>query len=500
MFANTSKRDLAVPMAILAVFMMIMVGAVIASEPSDAVGEDLSETYPDASTIELAPGYKYTYTATFPSDLTEGTVLSFELNELDTYATISGHTLTVTIPTGYSTGFYNVVLKAYHELSDQTKYQYIRFHIVDEMALAPTGAVNDILYGASQTITFAATGGLGDVTYEAVATPSGMTFAPETATFSGTPDTYGEQTVTIKATSSEGQVIEDAVNFTVYDIIQGGSAQTITSINGETVSSDAIEQAGNTDLGITWEITGDTQLPVGFNLNPSTGVISGGSSTYNLVTVTITGTTTNGPVQTATKQVTIQSEPEFILTGGSAILTYVNNSEAVTSTVTPTSGTSTVTWGSSSEIAGVSVSDGTVTAQNVTQAGMGQSYVVTAQTAFGQSDEITVTLNVEDTLAISGDETLYGTAGTAATSAAFTVSGGSSNELSVTNDGGFSTATISEGALMINNESAHAGTVIVTVTSAAGQTATIEVTAQLFSGMEFTSQPSAGSIVYAMQV
>ena len=96
MTTATSKTLMAAFLAAI----MALSGAVLAfSASSDATGEDL-EGYGSVNDIDIMPGYTWSYTSRFAADLTAGMVLDFKVNELNTNATIDGHKLTVTSPTG----------------------------------------------------------------------------------------------------------------------------------------------------------------------------------------------------------------------------------------------------------------------------------------------------------------------------------------------------------------------------------------------------------------
>lgn len=113
MFEVTNKRNMAIPTAVVAAVLMLCAAVLVCSPMSDATGEDL-EGFGEVNEIAIAPGYSWSYTATFPSDLEAGTVLTFEVNELNTNATIDGHNVSVIIPSDFSAGAYNLVLKAEH--------------------------------------------------------------------------------------------------------------------------------------------------------------------------------------------------------------------------------------------------------------------------------------------------------------------------------------------------------------------------------------------------
>ena len=322
--------------------------------------------------------------------------------------------------------------------------------------------------------------------------PDGLTLSNGKVT--GTPTALGAQTVYLTATAPGGETKNLEVGFTVYSKIVGGSAETIKSYN-TTVSSTAI--TNGSDIGVTWFVTSGT-LPSGFTLNTSTGVVSGKSGTVQSTTVTITGTATNGPSQSATKQITIQSEPALTLSCSSSILTYKNNATEKTASITA-SDSSTKIWTVSS-FSGASVSDGVLKVKNSTAVGMNQTVTVTCETAYGQSKTIDITVSVEDTLAISGDDVLNILAGnTGGNTSAFTVTGGSGNTLAATTSVTGLNVSIENGQLHAQKSSIGTGnTATVTVTSAAGQTASTEVTVNVYSQLVFTSAPSGGALIYAV--
>lgn len=214
-------------------------------------------------------------------------------------------------------------------------------------------------------------------------------------------------------------------------------------------------------------------------------------------TVTITGSSTAGPSQTTTKDITIRSEPELVLSPSGSILTYVNNQNPVTASIAATQ-TSAIEW-QVSGYEGATVSEGTVSVTNPATAGMGQTLTVTATTVYGQSKSAQVTLDVEDTLTISGDSEISAIAGTAEISAAFTINGGSGNELSAHTDVVGLTATIQDGCLSVQSASPMQDSqVTVTVTSVAGQSASTTVTVDVYNVLVFSSQPTGGAVIYPM--
>ena len=484
-FANRALAMFAVAAAIIM--------ALSAVPASDAIGEDLSGTYGSPTNIDIAPGYQWRYTAEFPSDLTEHVTVSLKVND-GNIGSVSGKSVTVTIPKTATVGtVYNVVIQAsMTQPVSQTSYQYVTFTVV--AGLSVSGTINDIIKGSAINFTPTGSSSMGSVVWSVTSghtLPAGLTLSGGKVT--GTPTNLGLQTVYLTATAN-GQSATLEVSFTVYSKIVGGSAQTISSY-GTTVSSDAIENAS--DIAVTWKVTSGT-MPSGFSLNKNTGVVSGSSTEVKSTTLTLTGTAGEGPSQTATKKVTIKSEPALTLTASaSKILTYKGNAtEKTVSFTAPT--TSSKTWTVTS-LSGVTVEDGVLKVKSPTKTGMSQSVTVTCKTAYGQTATKKITLAVEDTLSATGDSKLSVTAGTEGSTSAFTVSGGSDNSLSASTTASGLTVRMADGKLYAKgNAAAKDLPVVVTITSAAGQTVTKNVTVDVYSQLVFTSLPTGGAIIYAV--
>ncbi|KUE73526.1 hypothetical protein AUQ37_08570 [Candidatus Methanomethylophilus sp. 1R26] len=398
-------RHRSVIIAVIAALALASIAAVAADHLSEDSDATYAQDYGTIYQVNLAPGFSYTYTPSYPSDLSVTTTIE-KYESTGLAASMSGNTLTVTVKDGITSGSYDVVLKASTSTGGvtQTAYQHIRINVVS--GLSVSGSINDIIKGASINFTPSGTSSMGTVTWavkSGTTLPAGLTLSNGKVT--GTPTALGSQTVSLTATAA-GQSKDLIVTFTVYSKIVGGSAQTITS-HGNTVSSTAI--SNGSDIGVTWAVTSGT-IPTGFSLNSSTGVISGSSTAYQSTTVTITGTSHSGPAQTATKQITVRSEPVLSLNGPSSLITYPGAPDK-TAVFTATSGTSDITW-SARLVVGASFSSGTVTVTDGASAG---SVTVTAKTAYGQTATKTLAITKEASAAISGDASLGTTVGTAAT-------------------------------------------------------------------------------------
>lgn len=492
MNANASKRKLLAPTAVLSVLVMLCVALVGVSDADAATGGDLTG-YGTVNEISIAPGYSWSYTSTFPADLEAGTVLTFEVNELDAVATIEKHTLKISaIPANMAGNAYNIVLKAYHAESDQTAFQWIRITVNNAMSVSYTGCINEIIKGTSQTIDLKSEGGIGTVTWTATTMAPGLTLSGNRIT--GTPTQVGANTIELKATSSKGESKDLTINFTVFNVIKGDNEETIVAIAGQSVSTKAIAQTG-TDLGVTWAATGS--IPAGLTLDANTGVISGKytGSTAGQSVITLTGTTAHGPSQTATKKVTINYEPVFAISGGNdKVLTYTGNETAKVVALSITGEHSAITW-SIPTIAGITIAqDGKLTITGSAAVTADGKITVTARSANGQTATKVVSYLVEDTLKIAGADKLVAKQGIAA-SQAYTVTGGSSNTVAISENVYGKALTFADGKLKITYPDPHASeAVTLTVTSAAGQTATISVNVVVYSTMGFSSTPGAAGV------
>lgn len=492
MNANASKRKLLAPTAVLSVLVMLCVALVGVSDADAATGGDLTG-YGTVNEISIAPGYTWSYTSTFPSDLEAGTVLTFEVNELDTVATIEKHTLKISaIPADKAGSAYNIVLKAYHAESDQTAYQWIRITVNAAMSVSYTGCLNEIIKGTSQTIDLKSEGGIGTVTWTATAMAPGLTLSGNRIT--GTPTQVGANTIVLKAASDKGESKELTINFTVFNVIKGDNEETIVAIAGQSVATKAIAQTG-TDLGVTWKA--DKTLPAGLTLNADTGVISGKytGTTAGQSVITLTGTTAHGPSQTATKKVTINYEPVFAISGGNEkVLTYTGNETAKVVGLSIAGEHSAITW-SVPTTAGITIAqDGKLTITGSAAVTADGKITVTARSANGQTATKVVSYLVEDTLKIAGADKLVAKQGIAA-SQAYTITGGSTNTVAISENVYGDALTFTDGKLKITYPDPHASEkVTLTVTSAAGQTATIGVNVVVYSTMGFNSSPGATGV------
>ena len=480
--ASKSKMAAAFVMALLAVLGSAVV--MLGSDSNAAIEGDYGEIYE----IDLAPGFSYTYTPTYPADLDVTTTI-YDYEETGIDAEVSGSTITVTVKSGVTSGSYDLVIKAETNTGGlaQTAYQHIRFNIVSGLVVAPDQVINDIILGAGVNFTPQATSEMGSVSWSVKGTlPAGLEFDGSKVT--GTPTQVGVNTLTLTA-SANGQTQDLSISFTVYNVIVDNEDEVIFS-NGNTVSSTAITQTGN-DLGVTWAVTNGS-LPDGFSLNPSTGVVSGSSTTYQETIITITGTTSNGPEQTITKQITIRSEPAIEISGNNTLTTAPGQDDK-TIQLSATAGTSAVTW-SVSSATGVSISQtGLLTVTDEASTG---AVTVTVNTAYGGTDTFQVSIVKEDVATITGNETLNAIAGVGATGA-YTSNVDGTWSVDDENAPAGVTVTIADTGMLSVSGSAPTAAfdVTVTLTTAGGQEVTKTVTCQIVSKLIFDTVPSNGLIV-----
>ena len=482
--AVSKKTMMAAVMAMLVMFgsAVVMLGN---NESDAAITGDYGEIY----NIDLAPGFKYTYTPTFPADL-DVTVTIKEYEQAGINASMSGNTLTVTVKDGVTSGSYDLILLSSTDTGGihQELPQHIRINVVP--GLSVSGSINNIILGASVDFTPNASSSMTEhIDWTVNGTlPAGLTL--NNGKITGTPTEVGTHTISLKANAA-GETKDLTVTFTVYNSIVNGTDQQIFS-HGNTVSTTPISQVG-TDLGVTWAITNGT-LPTGFTLDNQTGVVSGSSTTLGETTVTVTGTSSTMEgidQQTASFNVTIRSEPQLDVTGDSNVTTYPGAPNK-TVQMNATAGTSTIAW-SIDSAAGVSISQtGLVTITDVATAG---SVTVTATTAYGQTATKTITIVTESAIDITGPETASSIAGTSQEFTYLVQVAGATWSVDTTNVPSGVTASIdsSTGIMTLSgNSPTEQFTVTISVTTESGQTDSMTVTCKIVSQLIFTNNPSNG--------
>lgn len=534
MFA-TERKSLAVPVAIFAAVLMLCAACFAfagASEaktfPDQGIDEDLQGT-----TIEMAPGFSYTYTIMFDETLNEGVEVDDVVNTLPegTQTTITKQvngatwgTLKVVLASDCASGQYDLVLKATHADSGQTAYQYIIFDVKSGVTITPTEIQlgntiqNDVFskefvvtagYGNIQSITVASTA--FDVSSQqpsADGTQKSVTF-----TVSGTPTEIGAKTITISGSTTHAETFSKTYNFTVYSEFEGSfDGETITAIDSTATSS--TQETVPSDLNVTWAIT--SEQVDGVTVDASTGVVTVDSDNYISKDVTVTATDSITG-QTKTKTVTVHNEAlnpaiqigedQYLVEG--TFYTYVN-AGARTLTVSPTlvadsTFSGIASWDVSGDDSVVTIDNGTVTITAPAAAAASASYTITAETEFGKEMTASFNLVVEGLLSVSEGETvtLINVSPENTKECSFTASAenavlgydeDNSNALELT-------ATLDQDGKKVTFNSSTVAknyTYTLTVSTLGGQTDDIVYTVNTYADLSFDSVPSNGTVAVAM--
>ena len=293
-------------MAMVAVVVMVAASAGILTSVALADGSDAvtDATYGTSTDIDIAPGMRYTYTPSWPSDLSVTTTIQLQKQTSLTgttvsIATFSNGTLTVNIPSSATAGTqYHVVLKATTTDPVQTAYIYIIFNVKANLSMTVSQA--DVIKGTSVTIT-PTTSGMGTITYSATNLPSYLTLNSSTGKITGTCNTVGTVSFTLTATTSYGESISKTVSFTVADTLSISASQAnVTSGTAVTITPTVKGGLGT----ITYTAT---NLPSYLTLNSSTGKITGICSTVGTVSFTLTATTSHGETASTTVTFVVKS-------------------------------------------------------------------------------------------------------------------------------------------------------------------------------------------------
>ena len=521
MFA-TDRKSLTAPVAIIAAFLMVCVAGIGFAGLSDAQGENLSDTHPEygnVNPIDIAPGFSWTYTASFNI---EGTVLSAAVNDFETAGfedavSIDGMNVVVTIPNGAS-GAYNLVLQGYHAESEQYAYQWIQFNVKDGIAITPSGEIlNNAVVGTPVNFEISATAGYGTVTSitatvsnndagNFTATPSGSK-----VTITGTPtvDDLGDHTVTVNVETSNHETATKTYTFTVYnDFVITADYTTIGNYEDSEVATLSVPS----DITVTaWTGLDDyTEGAIVWNADAKTITVN--SDAYINQIIEIGATSEDG--QTAEITISVQNENDTMTMSpdNSSVLTYFGNDESKTVNMTLSaeagqfSGIQADSYALASPVTGVSIDAGTgvVTITGAAVAQQNTNVTVNATTVYGKALSTTFTLNVEgamtfsvadDTLILVCDdkhtvdsEVLNGAAQYATVSYAAQVTGDNASGIQ---------ASIVEGKLHIDGSTpGQTYTVNVTASTPAGQSITETFTVTSYLDLAFDSQVSAGAIAY----
>ena len=242
---------------------------------------------------------------------------------------------------------------------------------------------------------------------------------------------------------------------------------------------------------ITWFVDGG--MPDGMQLEGSK--VTGTPTAIGKNTITLRAYASSyGASEQLTIEFTVVEDTLRIKGGDEKVLTYEDNEKNETVKLTATGTASKITW-SIPETAGISISDeGVLTITGSATVTTDGKIIVTATSASGQTATKTISYVVEDTLSIAGETKLVGVVGKTA-STIYTITGGSANDVAISDDIN-GTLTFEKNTLSVKSSSAYASTTVtLTVTSAAGQTATINVEVVVYATLEFTSDPTSDGVL-----
>ena len=241
---------------------------------------------------------------------------------------------------------------------------------------------------------------------------------------------------------------------------------------------------------ITWTVVGG--MPNGMQLKGSK--VTGTPTAIGKNTITLRADASYGASEQLTIEFTVVEDTLHINGGDKTVLTYKDNEKNETVELTATSTASKITW-SIPKTVGISISDeGVLTITGSAAVTTDGKIIVTATSASGQTATKTISYVVEDTLSIAGETKLVGVVGKTA-SKIYTITGGSANHVAISDDIN-DTLTFEKNTLSVKSSSAYASTTVtLTVTSAAGQTATIDVEVVVYATLEFTSDPTSDGLL-----
>lgn len=220
---NKRSKMIAVS-AVMAI--MAMAAISVFALPSD------NEVEAAPTEISIAPGMRYTYTPTYPSDLTVTTTIDTQgigAATNGTWGAMSGGTLIVNVPSDAAVGtVYNVKLKAVSTNPAQTAYIEIKFTVSANLTVS--GSQANIVAGSSISMTPSASG-MGTITWAAKGTlPTGLSLDTATGKVTGTPSGLGNVTINLTATSSYGETKDLSVTFKIVSVLAPTNSPTTGAI------------------------------------------------------------------------------------------------------------------------------------------------------------------------------------------------------------------------------------------------------------------------------
>jgi uncharacterized protein (DUF433 family) len=165
---------------------------------------------------------------------------------------------------------------------------------------ALSGSLPDATNGVAYSASYTASGGHAPLAYDISvgSLPNNLTINSSTGVISGTPDTNGASTFTVRATDAHGNVATRAGTVTVYAAPALSGSYTTAMEATVAYSSNAVTVSGG-KAPIAWTVSGGT-LPPGLTLNGTNGLLSGTPTTAGSYTFTVRATDALGRTASST--------------------------------------------------------------------------------------------------------------------------------------------------------------------------------------------------------
>lgn len=229
----------------------------------------------------------------------------------------------------------------------------VSIDIYNPVAVATPTVPNPVVL-TPYSLTLTASGGRTPYSWVATgALPPGMTLGSGNGIVNGTPTAAGVYSFTATATDPDGRTASTAVTMLVVDPVKITTTSLASWTTGQAGYSQQLQATGG--LGnLTWAITSGAAAftAAGFQLDPTSGIISGTPVTPGSLTFTVAASDTSTPVLSGSKTFTIK-----VLTPVVGLTTSVPDGvlgSDYTTTLRAAGGTAPYTWSVSSNISGLS--------------------------------------------------------------------------------------------------------------------------------------------------
>ncbi len=208
-----------------------------------------------------------------------------------------------------------------------------------------TSSLSNGTVGSTYSSTAVPSGGTTPYTWSVSSgnLPSGLSLNTGTGNISGTPQSYGSYTFTLKVTdsSSPAQTATQPYTVTIHAATLTLSSSSLPNGAVNLAYSASLTAAGGT-LPLTWSISSGS-LPAGLSLNSASGAITGTPTTAKSYTFTATVTDSASPAQTAGQSFTIIINSGIVITTSNP-LPQATVEQSYTTTLVGQNGTAPYTW------------------------------------------------------------------------------------------------------------------------------------------------------------